>query len=157
MIDPRKKIRFHFLTEGFSLTHRGRLKEFLLELCRKEGQKVEAINYIFCDDPYLLEINKTYLKHDTYTDIVTFQLSGKNEPLLADIYISVERIKENAGNFEVSFRSELHRVIFHGALHLCGYKDKSSSQAQEMRDKENKYLDSYFTQLRLSIDYSDNL
>src|ERR1044072_2271279 len=117
MIDAQKKVRFHFLTEGFSLKNRGRLKQFLVELCRKEGQKIEAINYIFCDDQYLLDINKTYLKHDTYTDIVTFQLSEPGKPLLADIYISIERVKENAGNFQVSFRSELHRVIFHGALH----------------------------------------
>lgn len=144
MIDAQKKVRFHFLTEGFSLKDRGRLKQFLVELCRKEGQNVEAINYIFCDDRYLLEINKTYLKHDTYTDIVTFQLSGKGEPLLADIYISIERVKENAGNFQVSFRSELHRVIFHGALHLCGYKDKNKAQAAEMRRRENECLEGFF-------------
>ncbi|HEY0067559.1 MAG TPA: rRNA maturation RNase YbeY [Flavisolibacter sp.] len=145
MIDAQEKVRFHFLTEGFSLRNRGRLKQFLMELCRKEGQKVEAINYIFCDDQYLLQINKTYLKHDTYTDIVTFQLSGKGEPLLADIYISIERVKENAGNFRVSFRSELHRVIFHGALHLCGYKDKNKAQAAEMRRRENECLEKYFS------------
>lgn len=144
MIDAQKKVRFHFLTEGFTLRNRGRLKQFLLELCRKEGQRVEAINYIFCDDQYLVEINKTYLKHDTYTDIVTFQLSAKNEALLADIYISIERVKENAGNFNVSLRSELHRVIFHGALHLCGYKDKNKAQATEMRKKENEWLEKYF-------------
>lgn len=144
MIDAQKKVRFHFLTKGFSLKNRGRLKQFLVELCRKEGQKVEAINYIFCDDQYLLDINKTYLKHDTYTDIVTFQLSGKGEPLLADIYISIERVKENAGNFKVSFRSELHRVIFHGALHLCGYKDKNKAQAAEMRRKENEWMERFF-------------
>jgi rRNA maturation RNase YbeY len=145
MIDAQKKLRFHFLTEGFSLKNRGRLKQFLVELCRKEGQTVEAINYIFCDDQYLLEINKTYLKHDTYTDIVTFQLSGKGEPLLADIYISIERVKENARNFNVSFRSELHRVIFHGALHLCGYKDKNKEQSAEMRRKENEWLEKFFS------------
>jgi probable rRNA maturation factor len=145
MIDAQKKVRFHFLTQGFSLKDRGKLKQFLMELCRKERHRVEAINYIFCDDQYLLEINKTYLKHDTYTDIVTFQLSGKDEPLLADIYISIERVKENAGNFKASFRSELHRVIFHGALHLCGYKDKNKAQAAEMRRKENEWLEKFFT------------
>lgn len=144
MIDAQKKVRFHFLTEGFSLRNRGRLKKFIVELCREEGQGVEAINYIFCDDQYLLEINKTYLKHDTYTDIVTFQLSGKSEPLLADIYISIERVKDNARNFQVSLRSELHRVIFHGALHLCGYKDKNKAQAAQMRKKEDEWLDKFF-------------
>lgn len=144
MIDEQKKVRFHFLSEGFSLRNRGKLKQFVVELCRKEGQRVEAINYIFCDDQYLLEINKTYLNHDTYTDIVTFQLSPKDKPLMADIYISIERVKENAGQFKMSFRSELHRVIFHGALHLCGYKDKSKTQAAEMRKKEDLCLKKYF-------------
>jgi probable rRNA maturation factor len=148
MIDAQEKVRFHFLTEGFSLKNRGRLKQFLLELCRREGQRVEAINYIFCDDQYLLQINQAYLQHDTYTDIVTFQLSGKGEPLLADIYISIERVKENAGNFKVSFRSELHRVIFHGALHLCGYRDKSKAQAAEMRRRENECLHEYLKSSR---------
>lgn len=143
MIEAQKKVRFHFLTEGFSLKDRGKLKQFLIELLRREGQKVDAINYIFCDDAYLLDINKTYLKHDTYTDIVTFQLSSKGDPLLADIYVSIERIKENSRSFGVSFRSELHRVIFHGALHLCGYKDKSKVQSMQMREKENEYLGLY--------------
>lgn len=143
MIEAQNKVRFHFLTGGFSLKERGKLKEFLVELCRREGQNVDAINYIFCDDAYLLEINKAYLSHDTYTDIVTFQLSSKSDPLLADIYISIERIKENRRSFGVSFRSELHRVIFHGALHLCGYKDKSKAQAAQMRAKENEYLALY--------------
>jgi probable rRNA maturation factor len=144
MVDQGKKISFHFLAEGFTLRDRTRLKNFILDLCRREGQKVEAMNYVFCTDEYLLEINRSYLKHDTYTDIVTFQLSGKGEPLLSDIYISIERVRENAENFGTSFRSELHRVIFHGALHLCGYKDKSKKDSEVMRAMENRYLELYF-------------
>jgi rRNA maturation RNase YbeY len=89
-------------------------------------------------------LNKTHLNHDTYTDIITFELSPKNEALIADIYISVERVKENAQSFTTSFQKELHRVIFHGALHLCGYKDKSKKQSQLMRFKEEENLILYF-------------
>lgn len=105
---------------------------------------IEAINYIFCDDAYLLKINQQYLYHDTYTDIITFQLSPKGQALLSDIYISVERVRENASLFNTSIKRELHRVIFHGALHLCGYKDKTKADALKMRMAEEKALNLYF-------------
>lgn len=115
-----------------------------MQLFKKEGRKVEAINYIFCTDDYLLELNKTHLNHDTYTDIITFELSGPHQPILSDVYISVERVKENSKLFNATFKRELHRVIFHGALHLCGYKDKSKEQSHQMRSKEEQYLNKYF-------------
>lgn len=137
-------IHFHFLTKGFTLKNRTALKRFILELFRREGKEADTINYIFCDDAYLLQINKEYLDHDTYTDIVTFELSEKGEDLLSDIYISVERVRANAETFGTSFTHELHRVIFHGALHLSGYKDKKKEEAQQMRAKEEEYLRRYF-------------
>jgi len=137
-------IYFYFLIKPFFFPHRSRLKSFLKQLFKKEGKEVETINYIFCTDAYLLELNKTHLNHNTYTDIITFELSPKGEPLTADIYISVARVKENAATFHTSFQRELHRVIFHGALYLCGYKDKTKEQSQQMRAKEELYLNHYF-------------
>ena len=138
------KIQFHYLDVSFAFRNRTRLKFFLLERLRKEGFAVDAINYIFCTDAYLLEINKDYLKHDTYTDIVTFPLSPKGAPLLSDIYISIERVQENARTFQTSFVKEIHRVIFHGLLHLAGYGDKTKDQVKQMRAKEGEYLQLYF-------------
>lgn len=137
-------IHFHFLTKGFTLRDRTRLKGFIGELFRREGKEADTINYIFCDDEYLLGINREYLNHDTYTDIVTFELSEKGEDLLSDIYISVDRVRANAETFGTSFTRELHRVIFHGALHLSGYKDKKKEDAKRMREKEEEYLGRYF-------------
>ena len=98
-----------------------------------------AVNCIFCDDRYLHKLNVEFLKHDTYTDIITFDYSVGNE-LIGDVYISVERVKENAVTFNVTFENELKRVLIHGLLHLCGYKDKTVQEAEKMRAKENKYL-----------------
>ena len=107
-----------------------------------ERKKLASINYIFCSDKKLLEINQQFLHHDYYTDIITFDLS-ESDYTQAEIYISIDRVKENAQTETVSFKSELHRVIFHGALHLCGYKDKSKAEVFKMREKEAFYLDIY--------------
>lgn len=101
-----------------------------------------SINYIFCTDKALLEINRQFLSHDFYTDIITFDLSDAHE-IQAEIYISVDRVKDNATQLGVSFKSEMHRVVFHGVLHLCGYKDKSKQEKEEMRRMENLYLSKY--------------
>ncbi|HVU85535.1 MAG TPA: rRNA maturation RNase YbeY, partial [Puia sp.] len=127
-----------------SFSQRGHLKSFISTLFKKEGKKLDEISYIFCSDDYLLEINRQYLKHDYYTDIITFGLSEPGQPINAEIYISVDRIKDNAREFKTSFKRELHRVIFHGALHLCGYKDKKKEDQQVMRKMEDKYLTQYF-------------
>jgi probable rRNA maturation factor len=137
------QVYFHFIDTSFFFPNRTRLKNFIVSLFRKEGVEVAAINYIFCNDQYLLQLNQGYLKHDTYTDIITFGLSKPNEPVIADIYISVERVKENAIIFQSSLLPELYRVVFHGALHLCGYKDKRKSDKQVMRSREDFYLNKY--------------
>ena len=137
-------VHFHFLKGSNSLSQHGHLKSFISTLFKKEGKKLDEISYIFCSDDYLLEINRQYLKHDYYTDIITFGLSESGQPINAEIYISVDRVKENAREFKTSFKRELHRVIFHGALHLCGYKDKKKEDQQIMRKMEDKYLTQYF-------------
>ena len=104
---------------------------------------MDHVNYIFCSDEYLLDINKDHLKHDYYTDIITFQLSPPDSPILSDIYISVERVRDNAAQFGSTFRDEIHRVVFHGMLHNCGYKDKTKKDGQLMRSKEDEYLQLY--------------
>ena len=105
---------------------------------------MDEIHYIFCSDDYLLEINRQYLQHDYYTDIITFGLSNPGQPINAEIYISVDRVKDNALEFKTSLKRELHRVIFHGALHLCGYKDKKKADAALMKKMEENYLNRYF-------------
>lgn len=134
------KIRFHYLDVQFSFRQRSRRKEFLLSIFRREKKLVDSINYIFCTDEYLLSINQQYLKHDTYTDIVTFEISEPGAPVLSDIYISIDRVQENARLLEVTFTTELLRVMIHGVLHLCGYKDKSSVDKKVMTSKEDFYL-----------------
>lgn len=136
-------VDFHFL-EAASLKDRQILKTFLRSIFKREGTKLESLRYIFCSDKYLLGINRQYLNHNDYTDIITFNLSDSPASVNGEIYISVDRVKENAQKFNTSFRQELHRVIFHGALHLCGYKDKSSKDERLMREKENQYLALYF-------------
>jgi probable rRNA maturation factor len=135
-------IQFNFL-EPVNLRDRTQLKKFLAGLFKKEGKPLNELQYIFCSDAYLLEINRQYLNHDYYTDIITFDLSEKGQAINAEIYISVDRVRENAREFGSSFRKEMQRVIFHGALHLCGYKDKTASQEKKMRQMEEKYLKLY--------------
>jgi len=141
-IPPR--IHFHFLYKGFSLTERGRLKLFISALFRKEGQPFITMDYIFCSDKALLEMNKTHLQHNYYTDIITFNLAEPGQPVVGEVYISIDRVRDNAQDFDQSFRQELHRVIFHGALHLCGYKDKTPKDIKLMREMEDKYLAAFF-------------
>lgn len=137
-------IQFHFSCDQFYLPNRTQLKFFINGLFKKEGYRAKAVNYIFCTDAFLLDLNQSYLQHDTYTDIITFDFSEEERQVVADIYISVERVKENAGIFDTRFLKELYRVMFHGALHLCGYKDKSQKDKVEMRSKEDHYLGLFF-------------
>ena len=116
-----------------------RLKTDLFNLFQQEGVYIARIDYIFCSDEYLLQLNQRHLQHDTLTDIITFDLSER-AGVVGEIYISVERVKENATIHKTSFENELQRVVYHGALHLCGYKDKTPSQKAAMRAKEDKYL-----------------
>lgn len=137
------KIQFHHLVRKFQFSNRNQLKSFLKTQIAVAGKDINAINFIFCTDVELLKVNRQYLNHDTYTDIVTFELSSGSQPLLSDIYISVERVRDNARTYHISFQSELHRVIFHGILHLIGFNDKTKKQAAQMRLKENEWIDMY--------------
>ena len=134
-------IQFH-LQKLIVLKERRRLKRFIREKLFKEGNKCGSdVNFIFCSDDDLLEINRKHLDHDYYTDIITFDLSEKGScKLVSDIYISVDRVKENAKTEQVLTTIELQRVIFHGLLHLIGYKDKTTKQEKEMRDMEEKWI-----------------
>lgn len=127
-----------------NLKNRTRLKAFIKELFAREGQGLKNLQYVFCSDDYLLEINQEFLQHDTLTDIVTFELGIDPNITEGEIYISIDRVKDNAEKFKVTEEQELHRVIFHGALHLCGFKDKTKEQSAKMRAKENEALEMYF-------------
>ena len=131
-------ISFNYETE-FSLDNEVELSIWISNVISSEGFNEEEINYIFCDDAYLHKLNVEFLKHDTLTDIISFDYSiGKI--LQGDVFISIERVSENAEEFNVSFREELHRVMVHGVLHYCGYKDKTLEEKTLMRSKENHYL-----------------
>lgn len=138
----KSKICFFYET-SVSLQHRTRLKQFITSLLKKEGRALESLNFVFCTDERLLDINQQYLAHHYYTDIISFELTAKPQPLEGEIYISVDRVRDNALQLGESFKRELHRVIFHGVLHFCGYKDKSARDQQIMRAMEEKYLKRY--------------
>ena len=137
-------VQFFFLDTKVTLTDRTALKQFISRIFKDEKVKLKSLSYIFCTDHYLLEINKLYLQHNYYTDIVTFDLSTDSGSVCGEIYISIDRVRDNAKNEKVSNKEELHRVIFHGALHLCGYKDKTAADKYKMTTAENRYLKSYF-------------
>ncbi len=136
-------IFFNKADKGSSLANRILLKSFIEKQLRKEGIAIEALQYVFCSDDYLLNINKQFLNHDYYTDIISFDLSEEKGVLIGDIYISVDRVKENAKTHGNKYLHELLRVIFHGALHFCGYKDKKPADAKLMRSMEDKWLKAY--------------
>lgn len=131
-------INFNYETD-FELDNEIAIEQWLQLVIKSEGKKEGEINYIFCDDDYLHKINVEYLQHDTLTDIISFDYSVGNE-LSGDIFISVERVKENALDFNIEFSEELKRVLVHGILHYCGYKDKSESDEVIMRNKEDEMI-----------------
>ncbi|MEO7306237.1 MAG: rRNA maturation RNase YbeY [Ferruginibacter sp.] len=139
-----QKIHFYFHDQTGTLKDRKKLKIYIENLFFSEGKTLKTLSYIFCSDEYLLQINNGFLKHDFYTDVITFNLSEDKTEIEGEIYISLDRIKENSRQMGVSFKEELHRVIFHGALHLCGYKDKNKGDILTMRIKENYYINIYF-------------
>ncbi len=134
--------KINFFTEGIPFTLRARLKvrSWLQDTIKAEGQSTGELNFIFCGDDYLLNINRQYLDHDTYTDIITFDSSEEEGILSGDIFISVERVRENAAAFQISETDELHRVMVHGVLHLLGYGDKDPNEKAQMTAKEDHYL-----------------
>jgi len=123
----------------FKIAEEEHYSSWISEIISSENKIEGEINYIFCDDDYLLEINQQYLNHDTLTDIISFDYSLGNE-INGDIYISIERVKDNAVDFNVSFDEELKRVLAHGVLHYCGYKDKTESDEHLMRSKEDEKI-----------------
>ena len=128
---------------AFKLASKNKLKKFIATSFEKEAKKKLSVGYVFCSDEYLLRINQDFLKHDYYTDIITFPLSETDRKVEAEIYISIDRVKENALKLKVPFEKELYRVIFHGVLHLIGYKDKTATQNEEMRKAEEKWIKSF--------------
>jgi rRNA maturation RNase YbeY len=134
-------ISFNYETE-FELNNEAIYSSWISKVIVSENKKEGEINYIFCDDEYLLKLNIEYLNHDTLTDIISFDYSVGNE-LNGDIFISVERVKENANDFEVSFEEELKRVLVHGILHYCGFKDKSPEDETQMRSKEEEKIKTF--------------
>ena len=131
-------INFNYETD-FSLTSEETISNWILGVISSEGFKLEEVNYVFCDDEYLHKLNVEFLNHDTLTDIISFDYSvGKI--IQGDVFISIERVLDNAKDFGVSFNEELNRVLVHGILHYCGFKDKTEAEAKTMRSKENLYL-----------------
>lgn len=138
-------ITFNCQVPVSALKNRNKLKQFLFLLCKMEQKAIDEISFVFCSDDYLLSLNQQFLNHDTYTDIISFDYTEKGGPIKGEIYISTERVRDNAAHFNSSFIYELHRVIFHGVLHLCGYKDKLKADQTVMRAKEEFYLRRYLS------------
>jgi rRNA maturation RNase YbeY len=136
-------IFFNNADKSTSLRSRTVLKTFIDKQCLKEGIHIETLQYVFCSDAFVLDINNRYLNHNYYTDIISFDLSEQKGRLIGDVYISIDRVKENAKTEGHPYMHELLRVIFHGALHFCGYKDKKPADQKIMRSMEDKWLKAY--------------
>ena len=135
-----KKISFVNSDISLVLKNKQILKAFIGSIFEEEHCEFESVSYVFCSDAYLLPLNRKYLNHDSFTDIITFTLSGSSLPIISEIYISVERVKDNAENLKMDFVKELYRVMIHGILHLCGYSDHTKKLKTQMRGKEDYYL-----------------
>ena len=132
----------------FRFTNKTQLKNFVDGIFVKEKQGLESLVYVFCSDGFLLNINNSFLQHDYYTDIISFNLSEQPKQLIGEIYISIDRVKDNAVQLKTSYSNEMLRVIIHGALHLCGYKDKNKADIAMMRSKEDYYLARYLKTIK---------
>lgn len=137
------KIAINFFTEDlkYTLKQKTRIRTWLLDTINKEGYALEELNFILCSDEYLLKMNQEYLDHDTYTDVITFDNADQPHTIAGDIFISMERIQENAKAFKGTVFDELCRIMVHGTLHLLGFKDKSKADKTVMTQKEDHYLD----------------
>lgn len=136
-------ISFNQADSKVALANRVALKCFIEKRMKKEGFSIETLTYVFCSDKYLLKMNKDFLSHNYYTDIISFDLSETPGNLIGEVYISVDRVKDNAKTHGTTLKEELHRVIFHGALHFCGYKDKKPADTIKMRQMEDRWLAAY--------------
>ncbi len=131
-----------FLARGiaFKLKHQKKITSWLVSIARKEGRAIESLTYIFATDPFVATINQQYLRHNTYTDIITFDYSEPKGPIIGEIYISVPRVRDNSRTYEQPFDQELRRVMVHGLLHILGYGDKTPREKSKMRSKEEACL-----------------
>ena len=132
-------VSFDYQVSSFLLKRKKQLVNWILLVAYVEKKEIEKIDFVFCSDEFLLELNRKFLSHKTYTDILTFDYSEGNE-IMAEIYISIDRVKENALKLKVSFEEELHRVMIHGVLHCFGYEDKKKASQKKIRRKEDEYL-----------------
>lgn len=135
-------IRFSCVDVPEQINYKRKVSTWIKQSVAEETKSIGDISIILCSDDYILETNRQYLQHDYFTDIITFDYS-ENENLSGDLLISIHTVKNNSTTYEVSFHDELRRVIIHGVLHLCGYKDKNKKDAKLMREKENYYLAKY--------------
>lgn len=133
------EISFNMVDSNYRVEQKNILRQWIQSAVKREKKTAGEISFNFCSDEYLLSVNKEHLKHDYYTDIITFDFCDGNT-ISGDIYISIDRVKENAKTEKKTISNELHRVIIHGVLHLCGYKDKKPAEALQMREKEDFYL-----------------
>ncbi|HAJ99264.1 MAG TPA: rRNA maturation RNase YbeY [Bacteroidales bacterium] len=133
-------ISFYFEDVSEFPLSRLKVRKWLKSVVELEGKKVGELSIVFCSDEYLLKMNNDYLKHDYFTDVITFDYNVGGNVISGDIFISIDRVKENANTLKVSFSDELHRIIVHGVLHLLGYSDKSRAERVAMEEKENYYL-----------------
>jgi len=136
-------VLFHYADKHVRINNTTRIKRFITEILQKEKIGHTRIDFIFCSDDYLLRINRRFLHHDYYTDIISFSL--RQRPLIGEIYISIDRVENNSKKYNVLFKEEVLRVIFHGVLHLCGYSDKTKKEIKLMRYMENNYLSLFNT------------
>jgi len=137
-------ICFHDQSANFNLENQEIIIKWLYNVSEQNNYTIKQLNYIFCSDDDLLEVNKKYLQHDYYTDIITFDLSEIENQVVSDIYVSIDRIIDNASSLSVPFENELLRVLAHGLLHLVGFNDKTENEQAEMTQMENKFIDLYY-------------
>ena len=145
------KIFFHDLNAKSNLSYKQALKKFLAAIFIEEYKKVNRVDIIFCSDEYLLILNQQFLKHNYYTDTLSFILSEKNAPITGEIYVSISRIKSNAKQLKIPYQIELRRVIIHGCLHLCGYLDSPKNLKNKMQAIQEKYLDRWIVSRETQI------
>jgi probable rRNA maturation factor len=134
------RISFHYQVPSFRIKNKKRLTDWILLIAFLEKKEIEKIDFIFCNDDYLLQLNRKFLSHKNYTDVITFNYSEKKKSIIAEIYSSIDRVRENAKLFNVSFEEELNRVIIHGILHCIDYNDKNNRDRKKMRIKEDECL-----------------
>lgn len=137
----KKKINYFSQDIEFELEHEKQVTQWVLATAAEEGAEVESVNFIFCSDEYLHATNVQYLQHDTYTDVITFDYSEEPKKLCSDIFVSIERVRENCGAYNQTFLQELYTVMIHGVLHLLGYRDETEEESAKMRLLEKKYTD----------------